>query len=107
MNLDEIERKWLRQCPSCDAGLPAECAHPGEDYRPVILDLVKHIREQERNWSLLLAAVIRDYGTLSRVNGSRRIIIPNATLEEVQPFAVVREDDVLCDRIIFRIEGDR
>lgn len=43
IELDEIKDKWLRQCGPCDAGLPAECTHPDEDYRPVILDLVREI----------------------------------------------------------------
>lgn len=43
INLDEIREKWLQQCAACDAGLPMACSHPCEDYRPVILELVREV----------------------------------------------------------------
>ncbi|HEX6968922.1 MAG TPA: hypothetical protein VF174_08970 [Micromonosporaceae bacterium] len=44
LDLDRIAEFWLRQCGSCDAGIPACCTHPDEDYRPVMLRLVEEIR---------------------------------------------------------------
>lgn len=44
LDLEKISNKWLGMCPSCDAGLPgADCTHPEDDYRPVMLDLVREI----------------------------------------------------------------
>lgn len=42
-DLVAIEEIWLQACPSCDAGLPYGCTHPGRDYRPVIAALVDEI----------------------------------------------------------------
>lgn len=42
-DLDAIASKWLRPCPSCDGGLPAECTHPDEDYRVVMSALVEEV----------------------------------------------------------------
>ena len=49
VDLDAIKAKWLGQCGACDAGI-GMCTHPEEDYRPVMLDLV---REVERLRELL------------------------------------------------------
>lgn len=38
----------LVQCGSCDAGLPMSCTHPSEDYRPVLLDLVREVERLRR-----------------------------------------------------------
>jgi hypothetical protein len=40
LDLDAIREKWLNVCPSCDAGLPSQCTHPDEDYRPTMLALI-------------------------------------------------------------------
>lgn len=47
IDLEAIEAKWLGICGACDAGI-GECTHPAEDYRPVMLALVReveHLRE--------------------------------------------------------------
>lgn len=43
LDLEAINEKWLRQCPSCDAGLLNGCTCPQDDYRPVILSLVREV----------------------------------------------------------------
>jgi hypothetical protein len=43
LDLDAISAKWLTQCGPCDAGLPTACTCPGEDPRPVILELVREL----------------------------------------------------------------
>lgn len=48
LDLDAIEFKWLAPCGTCDAGLPAPCTHPDEDYRPVMLALIEEIRRLRR-----------------------------------------------------------
>lgn len=54
IDLEAISEKWLQQCGPCDYGMPEyACSHPEEDYRPVILDLV---REVERLRKLALEA---------------------------------------------------
>lgn len=45
LDLVEIINKWLRSCGACDAGLPITCSHPQEDYRPVILELVRELEK--------------------------------------------------------------
>ena len=49
---DVIKRAepFLQQCGSCDAGLLMSCTCPQQDFRPVMLDLV---REVERLRALL------------------------------------------------------
>lgn len=44
---DPIKRAepFLRQCGSCDAGLPQNCTCPPQDYRPTMLDLVRELEE--------------------------------------------------------------
>jgi hypothetical protein len=53
MDLDEIRRKWLGQCGSCDAGLSMGCTCPEEDVRPVILALVDELERLYTNYELL------------------------------------------------------
>jgi hypothetical protein len=43
VDTDAIREKWLQLCGSCDAGLPMNCTHPDEDYRPVMATLVDEI----------------------------------------------------------------
>jgi hypothetical protein len=43
LDIEAISQKWLQQCGSCDGGLPMNCTHPDEDYRPVMLALVREI----------------------------------------------------------------
>lgn len=43
VDLGTIKNKWLRHCGACDAGLPMSCVCPTEDYRPVMLELVREI----------------------------------------------------------------
>lgn len=44
LDTEDIKSKWLNQCGPCDYGMPEYgCTHPGEDYRPVILDLVREV----------------------------------------------------------------
>jgi hypothetical protein len=44
LDLDAISEKWLNQCGPCDYGMPEYgCTHPSDDYRPVILDLVREV----------------------------------------------------------------
>jgi hypothetical protein len=40
---DAIRETWLQVCGPCDAGLPGECSHPDEDYRPTMLALVTEV----------------------------------------------------------------
>jgi len=42
MDLDAVKSKWLGMCGSCDVGI-GECNHPAEDYRPVMLELVREV----------------------------------------------------------------
>lgn len=49
LDLDGVIVKWLMPCGPCDASVPVECTHPGEDYRPVMAKLVDEVaalREQ-------------------------------------------------------------
>lgn len=34
---------FLTQCGNCDASLPQSCTCPQDDYRPVMLDLVREV----------------------------------------------------------------
>lgn len=44
LDLEAIKRTWLNQCGPCDYGMPeCGCTHPQEDYRPVILSLVREV----------------------------------------------------------------
>ncbi len=43
MNLDAIEEEFLKQCGSCDAGLPMQCAHSDRDYRGTMFLLVREV----------------------------------------------------------------
>lgn len=47
-DLEAISEKWLQVCPVCDGGLPSICTHPDEDYRPVMLELVREIERLRR-----------------------------------------------------------
>lgn len=47
IDLDAVAAKWLQQCGYCDAGI-GECAHPEDDYRPVMLSLVREIERLRR-----------------------------------------------------------
>lgn len=42
LDLEAIKAKWLKICGACDAGV-GECSHPVEDYRPVVLELVREV----------------------------------------------------------------
>lgn len=44
LDLDAIERTWLRQCGHCDAGLPMNCVCPTDDYRIPMGELVVEVR---------------------------------------------------------------
>jgi hypothetical protein len=56
LDLDAISSKWLQICGACDAGT-GECTHPAEDYRPVMLELVREIErlrdDRDRVWTWL------------------------------------------------------
>lgn len=44
LNLEAITAEWLNQCGPCDYGMPEYgCTHPGGDYRPVMLELVREV----------------------------------------------------------------
>jgi hypothetical protein len=43
IDLDAITEKWLHVCGPCDLSVPGGCTHPGDDYRPVMLELVREI----------------------------------------------------------------
>lgn len=45
MTGDVIKRaeRFLSQCGSCDAGLPMSCTCPQDDFRPVMLELVREV----------------------------------------------------------------
>lgn len=48
MTGDEIIKRaapFLNQCGSCDAGLLMSCTCPQEDYRPVMLELVREVEQ--------------------------------------------------------------
>lgn len=45
LDLEAIKEKWLKLCGACDVGV-GECNHPGEDYRPVMLALVRELESQ-------------------------------------------------------------
>jgi hypothetical protein len=60
IDLEAIDKKWLGICGACDAGI-GMCTHPTEDYRPVMLELV---REVERLRSVIATAGnVRDIAT--------------------------------------------
>ena len=45
LDVEAIAEKWINQCGSCDLGLPEYgCNHPDEDYRPVMLTLVREVQ---------------------------------------------------------------
>lgn len=50
IDLEAIKAKWLNICGACDAGV-GECNHPAEDYRPVMLELVREI--ERLRWSAI------------------------------------------------------
>jgi hypothetical protein len=54
LDLQAIREKWLNVCPSCDAGLPGQCTHPDEDYRPTMLSLVNEV-ERLHTWAGLMS----------------------------------------------------
>lgn len=71
-DLDAIEAKWLQPCGSCDAGLPSSCAHPDEDYRPPMADLVTEVRRWQRiagDWLRKLATVEAELAAARREAG--------------------------------------
>jgi len=43
LDTDAIAEKWLKVCGACDVGMYG-CTHPEEDYRPVMLDLVRALK---------------------------------------------------------------
>lgn len=44
IDLEAIKREWLNQCGPCDYGMPEYgCSHPAEDYRPVLMELVREV----------------------------------------------------------------
>lgn len=46
---EEITAKWLQVCGACDVGMPEYgCTHPAEDYRPVLLKLLRE-RDEARD----------------------------------------------------------
>lgn len=53
IDLDAVRAKWLKQCGSCDLGYSCECTHPGEDYRPVMAELVA-LLERIRDRALVM-----------------------------------------------------
>lgn len=59
--LQAIEQKWLQMCGYCDAGLPMECTHPVDDYRPVILRLLHDLRAYRAHRDQIMAE--REEGT--------------------------------------------
>jgi len=69
LDLDAIRAKWLQVCGACDAGI-GECSHPGEDYRPVILDLLAEVaaltadRDRLREHILDIDAHATPYGDI-------------------------------------------
>lgn len=50
LDLDEITEKWLKLCGACDVGI-GECNHPDEDYRPVMLTLVREVQRLQAELS--------------------------------------------------------
>lgn len=44
IDLEAIKAKWLNICGACDVGV-GECSHPVEDYRPVMLELVRELEK--------------------------------------------------------------
>lgn len=64
LDLGKIRDRWLGVCAACDAGLAANCTHPEDDYRPVILALVLEVEELRRqrgdfrNSALMYAAMV-------------------------------------------------
>jgi hypothetical protein len=52
IDLDAVKSKWLMICGSCDAGI-GECNHPSDDYRPVMLELVREIERLRTSVALL------------------------------------------------------
>ena len=48
IDLKAIKEKWINQCGACDVGI-GECNHPAEDYRPVMLALVRELEGQRRD----------------------------------------------------------
>ena len=61
-DLDAIKAEWLNQCGPCDYGMPEYgCSHPTDDYRPVLMELVREVEQ--------LRALTRSVG-LWGANGS-------------------------------------
>ena len=48
LDLEAIKEKWLKLCGACDVGI-GECNHPAEDYRPVMLALVRELEKLPRS----------------------------------------------------------
>lgn len=42
-DLDQIEAEFLKQCGSCDAGLPTACVCSDRDYRPTMSRLADEV----------------------------------------------------------------
>ena len=63
MDLEAIEREWLRQCGICDAGLPTACTCPPGDPRAVIQRLVEEMRSVEVERNKLMERVAKAFST--------------------------------------------
>ena len=50
---EAIEAKWLQECGQCDYGVGYPCTHPSEDYRPVILQLLRERDEAHAKLALI------------------------------------------------------
>lgn len=54
MSADDIIKRaerFLNQCGSCDAGLPMGCTCPRDDYRPVMLELVREVERLRASYA--------------------------------------------------------
>ena len=72
-DLEAIKSEWLNQCGPCDYGMPEYgCSHPAEDYRPVLMELV---REVERLRALTRSAELCGTGFLWRRPGREDLVL--------------------------------
>lgn len=66
LDLEAIANEFINQCGSCDVGMPTACTCSKQDFRPVMLKL---IRELERTRKALDEAIadFQDLSTTARI----------------------------------------
>jgi hypothetical protein len=122
MNKDELEqikKIWLEVCGACDAGV-GTCNHPTDDYRPVMLELVRALEDHMSRRPVLqdwvcalplrhqgvLCSAVRSCDTAAKPGGIERhlqaylrftFMVPADWREIYVPGAFMRPDPPVLD----------